>query len=73
MSGQIFAFNVSKEIESIDEKAMKQWVGDQVALAVCRRCRCTGGQNYGMSACYVDALQYCDTSNDSGYYLCDSI
>ena len=72
MSGKVFAFNVSKEIESLDENAREQWVGDQVALG-CMHCRCTGGQNYGLSACNVSPTQICNAYGGSGYYLCDSI
>jgi hypothetical protein len=72
MSGKLFAFNLSKKIEKADEKASNQWVGDRTARSNgCSPCQCSGGQGYGMSACYIDDF-YCWTSNDGGYYICDS-
>jgi hypothetical protein len=71
MSGKLFAFNVSKKIERVDEKAGEQWVGDQTAWAM-NHAYCTG-LGVGLSGCfsYPNNL-FCYTYGGYGNYICDS-
>ncbi len=68
MPSKLFAFNLSKKIENVDEQADNQWVGDLIARASTLG-YCTG-QNYGLSLCQT-IQGYCYLSGSSGYYLCD--
>jgi hypothetical protein len=68
MSSKLFAFNVSKKIEKVDEKAPDQWVGDQTARAFGPG-YCTGS-SYGVNTCFVDG--FCYSIGGPGFYLCDS-
>jgi len=69
MSGKLFAFNVSKKVEKVDEKARDQWVGDRTARANAPG-TCTGN-GYGLEWCYTG--QYgCVVFGPMGYYVCDN-
>ena len=67
MSGKLFAFNVSKKIERVDEKAGDQWVGDQTARAfsVCTNI------GYGSATCSTEEWGYCNVGGGAGFYICD--
>jgi hypothetical protein len=71
MSGKLFAFNVSKKVERVDEKAGDQWVGDQIARASYSYCTVS---SYGLDSCSYDpVLGYnCHFIGNYGYYLCDT-
>lgn len=70
MSNKLFAFNVSKQTEKVDEKSKQQWTGQTAAIAG----YCTS-QNYGNSSCYTywigNYYERCVSSGGSGYYICD--
>jgi len=69
MSGKLFAFNVSKETERMDEKARDQWVGDQTAQTTSHS-YCSGS-NYGLDGCINDLTYQCHTYGSTGNYICD--
>jgi len=71
VSSKLFAFNVSKKIESerLEEKDY-EWVGDNIA----RGCHVVGhctSQNYGAYYCTVFPGSICQASGSAGYYICD--
>lgn len=75
MSGQLFAFNVSKKTEIVEQQTNNQWMGDGKTRAThCSPCLCSGGQGYGLSSCIEGpALGVCTQDGSTGYYLCDPI
>jgi len=71
MSGKLFAFNVSKKTEKMDEKAQDQWVGDQTARARAHE-YCTGA-SYGVDTCVLSPNGlYCYAYGQTGNYICDA-
>jgi len=69
MSSKLFAFNVSKKSERLEEKDY-EWVGDNIA----RGCHIVGhctSQNYGASYCDTPYAAICYASGGAGFYICD--
>jgi hypothetical protein len=72
MSGKLFAFNVSKKVERVDEKAGDQWVGDQTARA--SNYSYCSGSSYGVDGCIDGATvgYQCHPYGSQGFYICDA-
>ena len=70
MSGKLFAFNVSKKIEIMDEQVRDQLEKGPRASLVTALGFCSSGQRYGVAICSIDVIG-CHTQGRAGIYICD--
>lgn len=72
MTSTLFAFNVSKMIDTVLETAEKtdSTLGKSHMSLVTELGFCSSGQGYGVSHCISDSIG-CRTSGNTGIYICD--
>ena len=70
MASKLFAFNVSRKIDPIDEKTDSLWKGDTVAHLTTELGFCSSGQGYGVAFCGSDTFG-CFAYSGGGLYICD--